>query len=206
MDSMTPHPPTLGYEDVERVLADLFAVKPRDREGWFRGKLIYLRRNGLTPPSGRGRVIAYDREWITKWFLALLLTLRLDRDPAKVIQFLMAEWSRRVSPSAVDRGEGTLREIAARARESKHRDDHVILTIDHDLSGALTVRYMTGIRAMEAFGYSLAEDGRLVMVFDLTVALRRLDDAIDKATMPPEPPKKTVHEILHDLMRRQGKE
>ena len=30
-------------------------------------------------------MIRYDRDWITKWFFALLLTVRADRDPTKVI-------------------------------------------------------------------------------------------------------------------------
>ena len=63
MDSrITPPPPTLGYLQVEALLADLFGVKPRDREGWFRARIIKLRKYKLTPPSGRGKVISYTAE------------------------------------------------------------------------------------------------------------------------------------------------
>ena len=75
--------------------------------------------------------------------------------------------------------------IAEKARASRGRkEDHVILTIDLDLSGVpLVVRYMTGVGAMTVLGYDLAKDARLVMVFDLTAALRQLDAAIDKAAI-----------------------
>jgi hypothetical protein len=66
---------------------------------------------------------------------------------------------------------------------------------------------MTGVGAMTALGYDLAKDARLVMVFDLTAALRQLDTAIAKAANPdPELPQKTPREILRAHMRRQGED
>jgi hypothetical protein len=215
MDSRTNPPPlTLGYEDVETVLAQTFGVRPAEQKKWFRAKMTYIRRFGLTPVSGRGRVIRYDTDWITRWYFALLLLIRADRDPAKVIQFIISEWKRRapsldadMDTAAVERGEGTLRTIAARARASQGRNDHVILTIDLDDTGAPKVGYMTGVAGMTGLGYRLAE-GPLVMVFDLSAALAKLDRLIDKAANPePEPPKpKTAQEILRDHMRQRGEE
>src|SRR5215468_3025722 len=83
-----------GYYVVEAALAEMFGVhRKADREGWFRSRLIYVRRSGITPRSGRGKVIEYDFEWIAKWYLVLLFTLRLGREPKMVLETLK-RWNR----------------------------------------------------------------------------------------------------------------
>jgi hypothetical protein len=208
MDSrITPPPPTLGYLDVEALLGDLFDVRPRDREKWFRARIIRLRRYGLTPPSGRGKVVAYGRDWIGRWYLALLLTVELGHDPEPVAHFMQREWSRRTPANAVDRGEASLRDLVEAARESKTDTDHIYVTVARAGAGKPPrIRYTTGIEALRAVAFDDLAKGMLLATLDLTAVLRRLDAAIDQTTRPPEPPKKTAREILRAHLRRQGEE
>jgi hypothetical protein len=199
MDSrITPPPPTLGYLEVEALLGDLFGVKPRDREGWFRARIIRLRRYKLTPPSGRGKVVAYDRDWVGRWFLALLLTLELGNDPEPVAAFMLKEWRRQTPADAIDQGTASLRDLVEEARERKGDTDHIYLTVTRVGAGMPPhIRCTTGIKAMESIAHDSLAKRVWPQIVDLTVALRQLDAAIDKAAAgEPEPPKKTAREIL----------
>jgi hypothetical protein len=187
-----------GYATLERALGKVFGVKPAAREKSFRARIIHLRRLGLTPQSGRGEVIAYDDEWAARWYLGLLLAMRLGHDPKLVAEFIKANWS----------GKGNLRDIVQKARAAQRPGDHVILTIDHGgISEPLVVRYVTGItgKGMEAIGLSLAGDGptdRLVTLFDLTAGLHRLHDAlaaVGEVSPPAEPPMSDAAQQIVDM-------
>jgi len=189
-----------GYATLERALGKVFGVKPAAREKSFRARIIHLRRLGLTPQSGRGEVIAYDDEWAARWYLGLLLTMRLGRDPKLVAEYIKANWSRP--------GETNLRVLVKQARAAQRPEDHVILTIDHGgVSEPLVVRYVTGItgKGMEAIGHSLAGDGptdRLVTLFDLTAGLHRLHDAlaaVGEVSPSAEPPMSDVVQQIVDM-------
>jgi hypothetical protein len=184
-----------GYDEVETALAAVFGVDAAGQSGWFRARIINLRRIGLSPASGRGQVIAYDFEWAAKWYLGLLLTVRLGRDPSVVVKFIKAKWDRptgrkRQLSEAVDRGEATIRDLVKVAREVRRPDDHVILTIRHGAVSELPIVGYTAIAGMKSLGFWLA--GRddpgvpLLTIVDLTAALHRLDAALAGAAAKAE--------------------
>jgi hypothetical protein len=210
MDSrITPPPPTLGYLQVEALLGDFFGVKPRDREGWFRARIIKLRKYKLTPPSGRGKTIAYDRDWCSRWFLALTLTIELGNDPEPVAALMIKEWRRQTPPDAIIRGEASLRDLCAHARTSKGDRDHTYLTVTRVGAGMPPkIGYSTGIAAFEAIAYDSLAKRVWPQIVDLTTLLHDLDQAFDLAVNPPpaEPPKPSAQQILRDHMRKQANE
>ena len=213
MDSrITPQPVTLTYPQVEHALAGLFGVtQRRNIEGWFRGRIIHLRRRGLAPPSGRGRPFAYTTSWVERWFLGLALSIEHGHEPEQVAGFIQKEWRRQTGPNAVDRGEGSLRDLCAHARTSETDTDHTYLTVAPPRKGEPpNIRYTTGIKAFESIAYDSLAKRVWPQIIDLTVAMHDVDAAIAKAanpeTEPREPPKKTPREILRDHQRRQGEE
>jgi len=220
-----------GYYVAEAALAEMFGVtRKADREGWFRSRLIYMRRSGITPRSGRGKVIEYKFEWVARWFLALLFTLRLGREP-KMVMETIKRWNQpagrpdRTPNEAANRGEATIREIILTAMEPERRersDEHVILFIDYGLpSEPLSISYTTGLQGMKSAYYYLAR-GRpdltvpagvppksipLVTQFDLTAALSRLEAALKAAAAPTAPQPKLsglAKQIVNAGRRRRG--
>ena len=59
------------YGQVQRALAAVHHI-PADDMGWFRGRITNFQKTGLVPASpGRGRRVAYRREDVFLWAMAL---------------------------------------------------------------------------------------------------------------------------------------
>src|SRR5258708_5329193 len=181
---MNPHvnvETVIGLPQVEQALATVFGVKSAGLPA-LRGRIQHLRRLGLTPPSGRGQVIQYDFGWCARWYLALLLTIRLGRDPVQAVRFIKENWGRpfrkdlAAAEARVDANKAGLGDLVEVARHVEQPDLHVILTFDAD--GGLPVVGHTRVRGMPSFAAFLADGpGRIVTILDLTVHLKQLDAA-----------------------------
>jgi hypothetical protein len=188
-----------GYLQLETALAAVFGVEPADQTKWFRGRIQHLRRLGLTPPAGRGTVVAYNSEWAAKWLIALEMEY-FRSDPRMIAEWIPKVWDppkARKASEAVNRGEGSLREIVKVARAATESDDHVILTVGFGLVSQLPTVGYTTVNGMLSIGHWLAGDRddqtRRVAVFDLTARLQALDEALAAPPKPepPEPPRPT---------------
>jgi hypothetical protein len=162
MDVATPR---WDYAEVETALAAVFMVGEGNRGGWFRGRLINFRRLGLAPPSRRGAVIPYDFEWISLWFFALLLNVRLRVDPKTVVEF-------------IQKNRETLCVLIGEARQAKRHQDHVVIEFHFGDTGPSSIGSVRMSELSKA-GYGLAGDdpmslGRLVTIYDLSNGLKAL--------------------------------
>jgi hypothetical protein len=207
-------PAGFTYAIIETALARIFDVDAVGQKTWLRARIQHLRRLGLVAESpGKGRTIIYKHEHADRWLLALLLTLRLGRDPAKTVEFLQTKWdrptARRSRRHQTDRSDWLLADIVEEARKVERREDHIIITFDYSEPkpsiGHTTIRGMTGL------GYDLGRKaGRMVVVLDLTVALAEFDAALaaagaPKPVLPPEPTGLAA-KILAADRRRRGEE
>jgi hypothetical protein len=163
MDAIRPHEfgkVVFGYQQVENALAVAFGVTVASRPA-LRGRIQHLRRLGLTPRSGRGKVIRYDFGWAARWYLALLLTMRLGRDPRVAVQVLR-------------RGEN-FGEVFKQAMKADRAENHVVATINSSRQGPL----IFGFASMSMpLGSLLNGFDTVVTAIDLTASLRRLAGAL----------------------------
>lgn len=172
---------TWRYPALESALARALGVDEAGQAGWFRGRIGNLRRLGFAPVSGRGKVVNFDRSWATRWYLALLLTVRFGRDPGATVKFISEQWERPTSRRrTADVSGWLLSDVAAEARAAVRIEDHVIVTID--LASEAPVVGLTTVRGMGSLGHWIAELGAMLVLFDMTLALRALDSALGAVT------------------------
>ena len=156
--------PSWDYAEVETALAAVFMVSEGNWGGWFRGRLINFRRLGLAPPSRRGAVIPYNFEWVSIWFFALLLNVRLRVDPKTVVEF-------------IQKNRETLLVLIGEARQAKRHQDHVVIEFHFGDTGPSSIGSVRMSELSKA-GYGLAGDdpmsGRLVTIYDLSNGLKAL--------------------------------
>src|SRR5260370_19370578 len=111
-----------GLPQVEDALASVFDIKPSGRPALV-GRIQHLRRLELTPKSGRGVPVAYTFDWVCRWYLALLLTIRLGRDPTQAVEFINKKWGKpfrkdfSAADARVDRIEAKLGDLVEVARK-----------------------------------------------------------------------------------------
>jgi hypothetical protein len=160
MDAIRPHGKAVfGYQQVENALAVAFGVTVAGRPA-LRGRIQHLRRLGLTPPSGRGKSIRYDFQWAACWYLALLLTMRLGRDPKVAVRVL---------------AEGYFDRVFKRAMKADRAEDHIVATINSSRQGPIIFGYASMSMPL---GSLLNEFDTVVTLIDLTASLRRLAGAL----------------------------
>jgi hypothetical protein len=173
----TAKPATFGYNQVQAGLTA--ALDSTDHPGRVRGRIQHIRRLQLAPKSGRGRVIRYNFDWIARWHLALLLSMRLGYDPTEAVAFIQKNWGRasRDAENAFDRGEAMLGDVVTVARMARRPDQHVIVTLHHRNSPELPTFGATRVIGMPSIAGWLAGPGpdRLLTIFDLTAVLHRLE-------------------------------
>jgi hypothetical protein len=171
----TAKPATFGYNQVQAGLTA--ALDSTDHPGRVRGRIQHIRRLQLAPKSGRGRVIRYNFDWIARWHLALLLSMRLGYDPTEAVAFIQKNWGRasRDPDTAFHRGEAMLADIVAVARTARTKDEHVILTLDHRNSPELPTFGYVQVRGLGSFTSWLSDQADVITIFDLTAILKRLD-------------------------------
>jgi hypothetical protein len=161
MNGIRPHEigtAVFGYQQVENALAVVFGVTVAGRPA-LRGRIQHLRRLGLTPRSGRGKVIPYDFEWAARWFLALLLSVRLGRDPKVAVEVVKTK------------------NFDLILRQAMQVDwPEVVVTIDASRRGPP----IFGFASMSmSVGSLLDRPDAVVTVFNLTTSLRRLAAALN---------------------------
>jgi hypothetical protein len=162
MDAIRPHEfgkAVFGYQQVENALAVAFGVTVAGRPA-LRGRIQHLRRLGLTPRSGRGKVIPYDFEWAARWYLALLLTMRLGRDPRVAVQVFE---------------EGNFDRVLKQAVKADLAENHVVATINSSRQGPLIFAFASMSMPL---GSLLNGFDTVVTAIDLTASLRRLAGAL----------------------------
>jgi hypothetical protein len=162
MDAIRPHElgkVVFGYQEVENALAVVFGVTAAGRPA-LKGRIQHLRRLDLTPPSGRGQVIRYDFEWVACWYLGLVLTMRLGRDPRVAVQVLRTE---------------TFGQVFQQAMKADRTENHVVVTINSSRRGPLIFGYASMSLPV---GDLLDGFDSVVTVIDLTASLRCLAAAL----------------------------
>jgi hypothetical protein len=178
-----PKTAAFGYGQIERALASVLRIGENGLPA-LRGRIQHLRRLGLTPSSGRGKVIAYDFAWPALWYLALILTKVMGRDPKAVVQLLTSE------------SFGQAFENARKAQDPEH---HVVVQIDatHDRPPIF------GYISPSLLGDLLTpDDGRVVTIFNLSSAMHRLEAALAAAA---EGEKRSEKRQIPKTPRRAGK-
>jgi hypothetical protein len=102
----------LLYGPVEKALAHICWIDEHQK-GAFRGKLKHLQRIGLPEiEPGKGRRVAYTRELVFQWLIALLLG-QLGIDPVLVVRTVKENWKNVLAP-AIEAA------ISRRARAGNH--------------------------------------------------------------------------------------
>jgi hypothetical protein len=109
------HRISLGYAEVEAILAGLFAADDKAQKGPLRGRLQHMRRLRLPLGDdlhqGRGRHAAYQVPDV--WQLAFALELQeFGLDPSLIAAIIRQHWDKTVLP-AFERAEAAIREGAA---------------------------------------------------------------------------------------------
>jgi hypothetical protein len=89
------------YGDVERSLMRVFRLDESQR-GAFRGRLKHFQRLGLPElEPGKGKKIAYTRELVFQWLIALLLA-QLGIDPVLIVAAIKSQWRQTLAPAIED--------------------------------------------------------------------------------------------------------
>lgn len=97
---MTDPETTFRYAVVEQALMAVHGFVEK-RKGAFRARLIHFQRLKMVPASpGRGRQIAYRREDIFRWAVALEFA-EFGMDPAEIKKVLDLNWFR-IGPAVLD--------------------------------------------------------------------------------------------------------
>ena len=101
---MTGPEATFGYAVVEQALMALHGFVEQKR-GAFRGRLIHFQRLKIVPTApGKGRRIAYRREDIFRWAVALEFA-EFGLDPTEIKKILDMNWDR-IAPHVLEVIEG----------------------------------------------------------------------------------------------------
>jgi len=198
----TPANAAYSYGRIEHALAAVFGIDAAGQKGWLRGRLQHVRRLGLVADSpGRGRTIDYTPDDAAKWLFVLTLE-RMRFDPTLAVKLVEAQWGRpgrkeRDPVEAAHRGEATLCELVAAARQASRPAEHVIITVDFSsISGVPVIGHTWASEGMKSLGSWLAfgdpqkPAARLVTIFDLSDLLHRLDAALTEGPKP-QPPQQT---------------
>lgn len=97
-------PETFRYAVVEQALMSVHGFLERKR-GAFRARLIHFQRLRIVPASpGKGRRIAYRREDIFRWAIALEFA-EFGMDPTEIKKILDMNWFR-IAPVVLEEREG----------------------------------------------------------------------------------------------------
>jgi hypothetical protein len=204
MSPKAPQKATYFYADVERALAHIFGVDSTGQRGWLRGRLQHFRRLGLAPEGrGKGKTIVYLVEDADRWTVALELAhLRLD--PALIVDLINRSWSRRErsrkAGAAFDRGEASIRDLVAVAREGKCPD--ILVTVRFEpMSRSPEVSYTTMAKPESFLGWlnNGRAEPRRASIFNLSDRIRRLD----RALAAPPPPHRS-DEVVGSTADREG--
>jgi hypothetical protein len=95
---------TFGYAVVEQALMAVHGFVEQKR-GAFRARLIHFQRLKIVPASpGRGRRIAYRREHIFRWAIALEFA-EFGLDPTEIKKILDLNWSH-IAPFVLEATDG----------------------------------------------------------------------------------------------------
>jgi hypothetical protein len=95
---------TFAYAAVEQALMAVHGFV-KHRRGAFRARLIHFQRLKIVPVSpGKGRRIAYRREDIFRWAIALEFA-EFGIDPSEIKKILDANWSR-IAPVVLESTDG----------------------------------------------------------------------------------------------------
>jgi hypothetical protein len=174
-----------SFATVEHAFLQMFAM-PETQRIALRSRISHLIRLGLVAERpGKGQHIKYREDGvITRWCIALVLAhLRLD--PVLAVSIIKANWGdglsrKRDVDAAMRRGDITLAELIAAAREADRLADHIIVVID--FSGPLTgIPSLSYARASD-FDLipqrSVDADRGLFAVFDLSARLQEFSKAL----------------------------
>lgn len=102
--AIVTEPETFRYAVVEQALMSVHGFLERKR-GAFRARLIHFQRLRIVPTSpGKGRRIAYRREDIFRWAIALEFA-EFGMDPTEIKKILDMNWLR-IAPVFLEEREG----------------------------------------------------------------------------------------------------
>ena len=102
--AIVTEPETFRYGVVEQTLMAVHGFVER-KKGAFRARLIHFQRLRIVPASpGKGRRIAYRREDIFRWAIALEFA-EFGMDPTEIKKILDMNWSR-IAPVVLEEKEG----------------------------------------------------------------------------------------------------
>lgn len=97
---MTKPETSFGYAVVEQALMAVHGFVEQ-RRGAFRARLVHFQRLKIVPASpGKGRRIAYRREYIYRWAVALEFA-EFGIDPSEIKKMLDMDW-RRIAPHVLE--------------------------------------------------------------------------------------------------------
>jgi hypothetical protein len=97
--------PTFGYAVVEQALMAVHGFVEQ-KKGVFRARLIHFQRLKIVPSApGRGRRIAYRKEDLFRWAIALEF-VEFGMDPIEIKTILDLNWSN-IGPALLDSADGT---------------------------------------------------------------------------------------------------
>jgi hypothetical protein len=95
---------TFGYATVEQTLMAVHGFVEQKRSA-FRGRLIHFQRLKIVPTApGKGRRIAYRREDVFRWAIALEFA-EFGLDPTEIKKILDLNWER-IAPRLLEATEG----------------------------------------------------------------------------------------------------
>jgi hypothetical protein len=191
-----------SYAHVETALAATFGVDVTGKVGWLRGRIQHLRRLGLQPKGpGKGATIRYSLDGVDRWLVALELE-HFRIDPTAAVAAVKNNWN----------GPGMLRDLVAEARASREPKNDVLITVDFGPLSTAPVIGHTTLKAIGAFGASLAGPRPPIFgaacrasIFNLSARVRALDLAL-AAPPPPRLPGGVAGFILKAGRRARGEQ
>ncbi len=157
-----------SYAQVEQALAKVFGMPPEVQAGMLRGRLIHLRRLGFGPKGeGRGTRIAYTRDAIYRWLIALKLE-DIGIDPLVVINLIEGTWDTHIAKIIAMAGKG--------------RDD-IFMVVDYPVLLAAwhtpVIPMISQFKAHEVQKLmKWLSDNRHACVFNLSACLRILNQEL----------------------------
>jgi hypothetical protein len=163
--------PRYPYWIVESALAQTFGIEPQQQKGAFRARITHLRRLGLGPEGpGKGQAIAYSREDIDRWLIALELE-HFGIDPTQVVDLFA-------------RLGIVIKHYSKEARASKQPNDDIIMFVEFGPFGSppqIGISKVGDRQRMDKWLLRSERDGVALRVafFGISARLRSIDKLMD---------------------------